>query len=149
MWSSAADSHIKLRDRVVKGAVFLAGGVLECDLAHRQSVAVLCMLFEIRSYPMHPLSGASPFRMCRPVLLVLLWFLTCARLRLLAVELISTVQPCFSSQCLFGTILVALYLMMWDWRFLEQTQCFPVGLICSIFFVSYYVLFLPSIGWLC
>ena len=40
--------------------VFLAGGVLECNLAHRRSVAVLCMLFKIKSNPMHPRSGALP-----------------------------------------------------------------------------------------
>ena len=57
---SAANSHLKLLDRVVRDAVFLAGGVLECDLAHRRSVAVLCMLFKIKSNPMHPLTGALP-----------------------------------------------------------------------------------------
>ena len=60
VWCSAADSHLKLLDRVVRSAVFLAGGVLECNLAHRRSVAELCMLFKIKSSPMHPLSGALP-----------------------------------------------------------------------------------------
>ena len=35
-------------------------GVFECDLAHRRSVAVLCMLHKIRCNPMHPLYGALP-----------------------------------------------------------------------------------------
>ena len=60
VWCSAADSHLKLLDRVVRSAGFLAGGVLECNLAHRRSVAELCMLFKIKSNPMHPLSGAFP-----------------------------------------------------------------------------------------
>ena len=60
MWCSAADSHFKLLDRVVTSAGFLAGGVSECYLAYRRSVAELCMLFKIRSNPMHPLSGALP-----------------------------------------------------------------------------------------
>ena len=60
VWCSAADSHLKLLDRVVRSAGFLASGVLECDLAHRRSVAELCMLFKIKSNPMHPLSGALP-----------------------------------------------------------------------------------------
>ena len=60
MWCSAADSHLKLLDRVVRSDGFLAGGVSECNLAHRRSVAELCMLFKIRSNPMHPLSGALP-----------------------------------------------------------------------------------------
>ena len=58
MWCSAADSHLKLLDRVVRCAGFLAGGVLECNLAHRRPAAELCMLFKIGSNPMHPLSRA-------------------------------------------------------------------------------------------
>ena len=38
---SAADTHLKLLDRVVGDDSFLTGGVFECDLAHRRSVAVL------------------------------------------------------------------------------------------------------------
>ena len=41
VWSSAADTHLKLLDRAVSGARFLTGGVFECDIAHRRSVAVL------------------------------------------------------------------------------------------------------------
>ena len=55
---STADTHLKLPDRVVNGARFITGGVFECDLAHRRSVAVLCMLNVIRCNPMHPLYGA-------------------------------------------------------------------------------------------
>ena len=47
-------------DRVVSGACFLAGGVLNCNLSHRRSVAVLCMLHKFRCNPMHPLCGALP-----------------------------------------------------------------------------------------
>ena len=45
VWCSAADTHLKLLDRVVSGACFIAGGVLNCDFSHRRSVAVLCMLY--------------------------------------------------------------------------------------------------------
>ena len=62
MWCSAADSHLKLLDRVVRRDGFLAGGVLECNLAHRRSVAELCMLFNIKSNPMCPLSDALPLQ---------------------------------------------------------------------------------------
>ena len=48
VWCSAADTHLKLLDRVVSGACFLAGGVLNCNLSHRRSVAMLCMLCKIR-----------------------------------------------------------------------------------------------------
>ena len=53
MRCSAADSHLKLLDRVVWSTGFLAGGVLDCNLAHRRSIARLCMLFKIKSNPMH------------------------------------------------------------------------------------------------
>ena len=36
------------------------GGVFEFDIAHRRSVAVLCMLHMIRCNPMHPLNDALP-----------------------------------------------------------------------------------------
>ena len=60
VWSSAADTQIKLLDRVVSCVSFLTGGVFECDLAHRLSVAVLCMLNKIRCNPLHHLYGALP-----------------------------------------------------------------------------------------
>ena len=59
VWCSAADVHLKLLDRAVCGACFLAGGVLNCNLSHRRSVAV-CMLYKIRCNPMHPVCGALP-----------------------------------------------------------------------------------------
>ena len=58
MWCSAAGTHLKLLDRVVSGASFLNGSLFECDLAHRRSLAVLCMMYKIRCNPMHPLYGA-------------------------------------------------------------------------------------------
>ena len=56
---SAADTHLKLLERVVGGARFLTGGILECDIAHRRSVAVLCMLCKIGCKPMNLLNGSS------------------------------------------------------------------------------------------
>ena len=55
-----ADTHLKLLDRSVSGARFLTGGVFECDIAHRRSVAVLCMLYKMRCDPMHPVNDALP-----------------------------------------------------------------------------------------
>ena len=60
VWCSAADTHLKLVDHAVSGARFLTGGVFECDIAHRLSVAVLCTLYKIRCNPGHPLNGALP-----------------------------------------------------------------------------------------
>ena len=58
VWCSAADTHLKLQKREVNGAQFLTGGVFECHIAHRRSVAVLCMLYNIRCNPMHQLNDA-------------------------------------------------------------------------------------------
>ena len=60
VWCSAADTHLKLLDSVVSRACFLAGGVLNCNLSYRRSVAVLCMLYKIRCNRKHPLCGALP-----------------------------------------------------------------------------------------
>ena len=60
MWFSAADTQLKLLGSVVSGASFFTGGVFECDLAHRRSVAVLCMLYKIRYNSMHSIYGALP-----------------------------------------------------------------------------------------
>ena len=60
VWCSAANTHLKLLDRAVSGAWFLTGGVFECDIAHRRSVAVLCVIYKIRCNPVHPLNGALP-----------------------------------------------------------------------------------------
>ena len=60
VWCLAADTHLRLLDRVVSGASFLTGCVFDCDLSNRRSVAVLCMLYKIRCNPMHTLYGALP-----------------------------------------------------------------------------------------
>ena len=41
-------------------ARFLTEGVFVCDIAHRRSVAVLCMLCKVRCNPMHQLYDALP-----------------------------------------------------------------------------------------
>ena len=74
VWCSAADTHLKLLDRAVSGSRFLTGGVFECDIYHRRSMAVLCMLYRIRCNQVHPLSGALhwpyvPVRVTRGALL--------------------------------------------------------------------------------
>ena len=58
VWCSAADTHIKLPNRVVSGACFLTGSVFECDIPHCRSVAVPCKLYKIRGNPIHPLYGS-------------------------------------------------------------------------------------------
>ena len=51
---------LKYRNRAISGARFLTGDVFECDIDHRRSVAVLCMLYKIRCNPVHLLNGALP-----------------------------------------------------------------------------------------
>ena len=65
---------------------------------------------------MHPPSGSLPGRMCRLVLLVVLWLLIGTRSRLLVVGLLSIAESFCRSLCLFGTILVTQCLMVWDRR---------------------------------
>ena len=60
VWCAAADIHLKLLDCPVSGARFLTWGVFECDIAHRRSVAFLCMLYKIWCNPMRPLNDELP-----------------------------------------------------------------------------------------
>ena len=116
VWCSAADPHLKLLDGAVSGARFLIGDVFECDIAHRQSVAVLFMLYEIRCNSVHPLNGAIP----GPYVPVLV-----TRGALVAQRYTYAPPRCrtsqykgllFPSQCPSGTILLTPYSMEWDWR---------------------------------
>ena len=75
VWCSAADSHLKLLDRVVRGAVFLAVSVLEFNLVHCRSVQCCACYLRLRVtqsilWVVHRLC-----RLCGLVLLVVLWFL--------------------------------------------------------------------------
>lgn len=60
VWNSAADCHLGLLDRVVRGAVALSGGMVSCSLRHRRSVASLCMLYKIASNSTHPVHNVLP-----------------------------------------------------------------------------------------
>ena len=60
VWCSAADTHLQLLDRAVSGAWFLTGGVIGCNIPHRRSVVILCMLYKIRCNKMHSHNGALP-----------------------------------------------------------------------------------------
>ena len=110
LWFSAADSHLKLLDRVVRSAGFLAGGVLDCNLAHRRSLAQLCMLFKIKSNLMHPLSSAVPLpyvtaRVTRAALVAPPLCRTSRYRRTFVPLLVS-----------LWNVLSALCLMVWDWQ---------------------------------
>ena len=65
VWCSAADSHLKLLDRVVRtGCWFFSWWCFGVQPCPSSVVAVLCMLFKIKSNPMHPLGGALHFAVC-------------------------------------------------------------------------------------
>ena len=152
VWCLAADSHLKLLDRVVRSAGFLAGVVLECNLAHCRSVVELCMLFKIKSNPMHPLSGALnlPYVLARVTRV--LWLLIGTRSCLLVVGLLRIEEPSCPSLCLFGTIVVSLCLMVWDWQVsraepLLSSWYYLLFLFCLLLLNFY--LSLPSLSWLC
>ena len=86
VWCSAADTHLKLLDRVVVGACFSTGGVLDCDLVHHRSVAVLCMLYKIRCSRCTHFVMLYRCRMCQCGLHVLLWSHIDIFMRLLTAE---------------------------------------------------------------
>ena len=72
MRCSAADSHLKLLDRAVRSAGFLAGLVLECNLAHRRLLLLLLLLKKVSSArlaesDMHPISPKTPAPQYQPI----------------------------------------------------------------------------------
>ena len=148
---SAADSHLSLLDLVDSGASFLTEGVFECDLAHRRSVAVLCMLHNIRCNPMHPLCGALPVSYV-PVRVT--------RGAVIAHRFTYAPPRCGASQ--YHRTFIRLSVSLWndfsDWPrvrwcgtggFQEQGQCLFIGLAARSLFFSCCVLFFHSVGWCC
>ena len=148
VWCSAADTHRKLLDRVVSGASFLTVGVFLCDIAHRRSVVVLCMLYKIRYNPMHLLYGALLGRMCQCRLQAVLRSYIGILMRLLAAEPRSTAglsvslwndhdDPIFNGVGLVGFKRRANDSLS---AYLFAPFLFPTGL---------FFLFFHSFGWYC
>ena len=107
VWCSATGTHLKLLDRAVSCARFLTEGVFECDIAHRRSVAALCMLYKIRCNPRCTrLMMRYLDRICQWGLHAVLWSHIGILLRHLAAEPRSTAGLLFHSQCPSGTILL-------------------------------------------
>ena len=150
VWCSDADTNLKLLDSAVSGARFLTGGVFECDIAHRRSVEVLCMLYKIRCTAMHPLNGALPWPYV-PVRVT--------RGALVTHRYTYTPPRCRTSQYSRTFILLSVSL----WNYLANPVFDGVGLagvksrptrffglrcsIPSIIFFSFSLLFFLSIGW--
>ena len=134
VWCSAADTDLKLLDRAVSGARFLTGGVVECNISHRRSVAVFWMLYKIRCNPVHLLNGTLPgpyvpVRVTRGALVSHRY-----TMHRLAAEPCSTAGLLFPSRCPSGTIMLTPYTMVWcgTGGFQEQGQFFFIGLSFSI-----------------
>ena len=116
VWCSAADTHLKLLDRAVSGALFLAGvcvSVTFLIVDPWQS----CVCFII--------SGVTRFtllmvlyldRMCQCGLHAVLWSHIGTLMHRLAAEPCSTAGHLFPSRCPSGTILLTPYSMVSDWR---------------------------------
>ena len=150
MCYSAPNTHLKLLDRVVSNACCLAGGVLNCNLSHRQSVAVLCMLYKIRCNRMHPLCGTLPMPY------VPVW-VTCGAL---IAHWYTYVPPCCRTSQ-FRRPFIPLSVSLWNdlvdpvfdgvglAGFKSRSNAFFVGLVAfSFFFFNYFpFLFFSSIGW--
>ena len=128
VWCSAADTHLKLVDRAVSGTWFLTGGVFECDISHRRSVVVLCMLYKIRCNPVHPLNGAfpGPYVPARVT-----------RGALVAHQYTDAPPRCGTLQ--YSRTFIP-YSMVWDWRVSTAGPSFFIGLSCSIPTIVFYSL---------
>ena len=137
VWCSAADTHLKLLDHVVSGACFLAGGMHNCNISYRRSVAVLCMLYK------NTRSGVSRCThflalylclMCQSGLHTVLWLHISIHKHLPAAEPRSTAGLLFPSQYLSGTIWLTPYSMVWEYwvsRAGPMPSCWPS---CSLLF---------------
>ena len=117
-WSTVLQScawlrihNLKQLDRAVSGARFLTGGVIECDIAHRRSVAVLCMLYKIRCNPTHPDAPYVPVRVTRGALVAHRYTFAPPRCR--ASQYSRTFITL--SVSLWNDLLTP-YSMVWDWR---------------------------------
>ena len=139
---SSSFISLKLLDKVVGGAgffllVFWSTALFivdlwQCSACYLRLRVTQCLLWTERYLCL----------MWRRLLLVVLWFL-------LAVELISSVEPLCPSQCLSEAILVTLYLTVWDWRVLRAEPKLSCWLICPFFLSLLFSHFLPSMDWLC
>ena len=88
--------------------------------------------------------------MYRCVLLVVLWLFIGTRSRLFVIGLLVIAEALRPSLCLFGTNLVTLCLMVWDWRVSRAEQMLSCWHnLLFLFCLLLFYLFLPSMGWLC
>ena len=116
VWCSAADTHLRLLNRVVSDASFLTAVCLSVTfhivdlwqyyVCCTRSGVTRCTLFMILFL----------CRMCRCGLHAVLWSYIGTLMRFLAAEPLSIARLLFPCQYLCGTILVTPCSMVWDWR---------------------------------
>ena len=121
--------------------------MFECDIAHRRSVAVLCMLYKVRLTRRTHLMMLYLDRMCQCRLHEVPWSHISILMCRLAAEPRSTAGLLFPSQCPSETILLTPFSMVWTGRFQEQGKYFFIGLSCSISTIvySYFSFSIPSV----
>ena len=125
-------------------------GVLECNIVHRRFVAMLCMLFKMKCNPINAsfercITFAVCAGACSSWCFGCLCVLLVVRLCFVAVELLSIAGILCPSQCLFGTFLLTLCSMVWDWRVLKakpMLSCCP-NLLSFVFY--YFIFFLHEL----
>ena len=126
--------------------VFLTGRVFECYIEHCRSVEVLCMLYKVRSNPMHPRYGALPSQYVPVGVHAVLWSHSGTLMRFLAAEPHSSAGHLFLNQYLCGTILVTSYSMVWHWRVSRAGSIIFYWPSCSVILSSVFP-FSPIILW--
>ena len=94
----------------------LTGGVFECEISHRRSVAVLLCFIRSGVTRCTLLMVLYLDRMCQCGLHAVLWSHIGTLMHCLAAEPCSTAGLLFPSRSRSGTILLTQYSMVWDWR---------------------------------
>ena len=112
--------------------------MFECDIAHRRSVAVLCMLYKIRCNPMRPLDDALPGP-----------YTVAVRRALVAHRYTFASPRCRTSQCrcTIVTVSVSLWNDLADHvfdgvgpaGFKSRANAFFISLSCSITTIIFYI----------
>ena len=124
VWCSAADAHLKLLDvqsvvPVLSMSLLIVDPWQYCVCCIRSGAALCTLLMVCSSWTVGASSG---YKRCSGRTSV----------HLIAAEPRSTAGPVFPSRCPSGTILLALYSMVWDWRVSRAEPMFFISLSCSI-----------------
>ena len=120
---------------------FFNWGMLECDIAHRRSVAAYCMMYNIRCSPLHHFILIYRCRMCKCRLPAGLWSNIGIIMRLLAAESLSTAW-------FFSLLSIYVQRSWWPWRVLWAGYAFYMHKLRAPFSpLLFSFLFILSIGW--